>query len=358
MSVMFRMSEAVRGARHRARAYAGFAPLPWGIDLLLTDACNLRCSYCPITTDMVTKRPSAMMDTGRAIRFLDSVAPFKPMIRIFGGEPFLHPEWPRIFAAAVRNGLPITVVTNATRLVGRAEELVKSGLLAVGISVDPEGVNDHYRGKGTFSICEQVVREIRAAREQLGSATPQIEIYSTVYEGTYSSLVAWTEQLRGWNIDTLRFQHQIWLRTAQRPESEHLIAKAIGDSTFFRSDVDTYCSDVMPNVDPLVLERELRAIGRTEYPFRVEFHPPLPIEEMMAFYRDPEFKRQTARSCQLISNYAFVDPRGRLYPCLTLDMGNVFEQPFETVWNGSKFRAFRRLLRREQRLPLCERCPA
>jgi MoaA/NifB/PqqE/SkfB family radical SAM enzyme len=343
---------------HSLRTLAGYAPPPWGIDLLLTDACNLRCTYCPITTDMVTKRPSAMMDAGKAIRFMESVKDFRPMIRIFGGEPFLHPEWPRIFAAAVANGLPITVVTNGTRLVGRAEELVKSGLLAVGISIDPPEVNDFYRGDGVFATCERVVREIGDAKRRLGSSTPQIEIYSTVYEGTYAKLTSWAEQLRDWNIDTLRFQHQIWLRTAQRPESEYLIEKAIGDSTFFRSDVDTYCSDDMPNVDPLVLERELRALGETEYPYRIEYHPPLPIEEMMEFYRDTEFKRQTARSCTLISNYAFVDPRGRLYPCLTLDMGNVFEQPFERVWNGSKFRAFRKLLRREQRLPLCERCPA
>ncbi|HEX7155483.1 MAG TPA: radical SAM/SPASM domain-containing protein [Thermoanaerobaculia bacterium] len=337
---------------------AGYAPLPWGIDLLLTDACNLRCSYCPITTDMQTKRPSAMMDTGKAIRFLQSVAPFKPMIRIFGGEPFLHPEWPRIFAAAVENGLPITVVTNATRLVGRAEELIKSGLLAVGISVDPQGVNDHYRGDGTYEICEQVVREIHEAKQRLGLKTPLVEIYSTVYEGTYNQITSWAEKLRGWNIDMLRFQHQIWLRTAQRPTSEVMIKKAIGESTFFRSDVDTYCSDTMPNVDVDVLEAQLREVITTEYPFGLEFHPPLPIQEMMEYYRDPDFKRQTARSCTLISNYAFVDPRGRLYPCLTLDMGNVFEKPFESVWNGKKFRAFRRLLRREQRLPLCERCPA
>lgn len=337
---------------------AGYAPLPWGIDLLLTDACNLRCTYCPITTDMETKRPSAMMDTGKAIAFLESVASFRPMIRIFGGEPFLHPEWPRIFAAAVANSLPITVVTNGTRLVGRAEELVRSGLLAVGISIDPPDANDEFRGAGTFAICAQVVKEIREAKERLGSSTPQIEIYTTVYEATHSRLSEWAEILRMWQIDTLRFQHQIWLRTAQRPESEHLITKAIGDSTFFRSDVDTYCSDEMPKVDPEVLERELRHVQTSEYPFRVEFHPPLPIEEMMAFYRDPDFKRQTARSCTLISNYAFVDPRGRLYPCLTLDMGNVFRDSFESVWNGTKFRAFRRLLRREQRLPLCERCPA
>lgn len=336
----------------------GYARLPWGIDLLLTDACNLRCTYCPITTDMVTQRPSAVMETAKAIAFMQSVAPFRPMIRFFGGEPLIHPEWPRIFAAARDNGLPFTVVTNGTRILGHAEELVKTGILAVGISVDPPAAHDRYRGKGTFEMCRQVVRELHEAKARLGSATPQIEIYTTVYDGTYDALADWAELLRDWNIETLRLQHQIWLRTAQRPESEWLITRAIGDSEFFRSDVDTYCSDVMPAIDTAVLEQQLRTVYEGVYPFRVEVHPPLPVAEMLDFYRNPDFKRQTARPCTLIANYAFVDPRGRLYPCLTLDMGNVFEKPFEAVWNGRRFRAFRRLLRREQRLPLCERCPA
>ena len=343
---------------HTLKRTVGFAPLPWGIDLLLTDACNLRCTYCPITTDMNVKRPSAVMDTSRATKFLESVAHFRPMIRMFGGEPFLHPEWPRIFSVAVSNGLPITVVTNGTRLVGKGEELVRSGLSAVGISIDPPGPNDQYRGDGTFAICESVVHEIARAKEKLGSATPLIEIYSTVYEGTYSLLRSWADRLATWPIATLRLQHQIWLRTAQRPVSERMIRDAIGDSTFFRSDVDTYCSDDMPNIDIAVLEQQLQHIATTPYPYKMEFHPPLPVQEMLEFYRNPDFRRVTERPCTLISNYAFVDPRGRLYPCLTLDMGNVFERPFEEVWNGRKFRAFRRLLRREQRLPLCERCPA
>ena len=137
-----------------------------------------------------------------------------------------------------------------------------------------------------------------------------------------------------------------------------MIRKATGDSTFFRSDVDTYCSDVMPNVDVDVLETQLRVLETKAFPFKMEYHPPLPIREMMEFYRNPNFRRETQRPCTLISNYAFVDPRGRLYPCLTLDMGNVFDKPFESVWNGRKFRAFRQLLHREERLPLCERCPA
>jgi MoaA/NifB/PqqE/SkfB family radical SAM enzyme len=336
----------------------GYAPLPWGIDLLLTDACNLRCTYCPITTDMVTLRPSAVMDTGKALRFLESVAPFRPMIRMFGGEPLLHPEWPRIFARTHELGLPFTIVTNGTRIAGHAEELVRSGITAVGISVDPPVAHEKHRGAGSFAMCRSVIDELHDAKARLGSGTPLIEIFTTVYDGTYDHLIEWADELRTWPIDMLRFQHQIWLRTAQRPVSEALIAGACGDSEFFRSDVDTYCSDHMPDVDSAVLERHLLHLRATQYPFKVEFHPPLPVHEMLEFYRNPGFRRVTERPCTLISSYAFVDPRGRLYPCLTLDMGNVFDEPFPDVWNGEKFRAFRRLLREHERLPLCERCPA
>jgi len=336
----------------------GYAPLPWGIDLLLTDACNLRCTYCPITTDMLALRPSAVMDTDQALRFLESVAHFRPMIRMFGGEPLLHPEWPRIFAHTHALGLPFTLVTNGTRIAGRAEELVRSGITAIGISVDPPAAHDRHRGVGSFALCRTAIDELRDVKARLGSGTPLIEIFTTVYEGTYAHLVEWADELRTWPIDMLRLQHQIWLRTAQRPVSEALIESACGDATFFRSDVDTYCSDAMPDVDAEVLERQLRHLHATHYPFKIELHPPLPVHEMIEFYRNPDFKRVTERPCTLISSYTFVDPRGRLYPCLTLDMGSVFDEPFHEVWNGEKFRAFRRLLREHERLPLCERCPA
>jgi MoaA/NifB/PqqE/SkfB family radical SAM enzyme len=353
-SIRGRLAGIASGARVRA----GFAPLPGGIDLLLTDACNLHCRYCPVAANMAAGRRAVFMDTARAIEFLHSVAQFRPAIRFFGGEPFLHPDWPRIFSAAVRTGLPIRAVTNGTRLLGRADELVRSGLLAIGISVDPPAAHDRFRGEGTFAACERAVAEIRRARERLGSPTPAIEIFTTVHEGTYPALTRWAEQLHDWNIDMLRLQHQIWFSRSRRPASERLIAGAIGDPAFFGSDVDSYCTDAAPNVDPEVLERELRGVMSARHPFRVECYPPLPPEELVEFYRDPDFERTTARACSLIWNYAFVDPVGRLYPCMTLDMGNVFERPFDEVWNGSRFRAFRRLLRRERRLPLCERCPA
>src|SRR5206468_3541139 len=79
------------------RRRRGYAKLPWGIDLLLTDACNLRCSYCPIWGEnSKLPAPAAFMDTGAALRLVSEVAAFRPMIRLFGGEPFIHPEWRKV----------------------------------------------------------------------------------------------------------------------------------------------------------------------------------------------------------------------------------------------------------------------
>jgi MoaA/NifB/PqqE/SkfB family radical SAM enzyme len=349
------MSRFVDAYRRRL----GYAALPWGIDLLLTDACNLRCSYCPIWgDDAVVPAPGNFMDTGAALRFIDEVAAFRPMIRLFGGEPFIHPEWRRVVASAREHGLQCTAVSNGMRLAREAEDVVRSGLLAVGISLDTNGpVNDALRGRGTLATIQRGLDALAAAKERLGSQTPQVEIYTTVHEGTYAHLADWAEELSSWRIEKLRLQHLIWFSSTQHRDSMNLLREAIPNPVFFRSEDASYTRDDLPKIDGEILASQLAALRAKEYPFRIESHPDLPVEEMVRYYGETEYRRHDRLACTTMENYAFVDPRGRLYPCLTLDMGNVFESSFAAVWNGSRFRAFRRLIRREQRLPLCHRCP-
>jgi MoaA/NifB/PqqE/SkfB family radical SAM enzyme len=336
----------------------GFSDPPWGIDLLLTDACNLRCTYCPIWgEDAVYKNP-AMMATGAALGFLDDVAPFKPMIRLFGGEPFLHPDWRRVVERVRELGMFCTSVSNGQRLVREAEDVVRSGMLAIGISLDTDSpINDALRGKGSLDKVRRGLQLLREAKARLGIETPRVEIYTTVHEGTYAYLADWADELAGWGIDKLRLQHLIWCSSTQLQDSKNLLREAIGEPDFFRKEDVGFCRDEVPAIDARLLLEQLRALRERSYPFAIESHPDLPVEEMDRYYGEKEFERHGRPSCTTMESYAFVDPRGRLYPCMTLDMGNVFEQPFLEVWNGSRFRAFRRLIRREKRLPLCHRCP-
>ncbi|HEX3527080.1 MAG TPA: radical SAM protein [Thermoanaerobaculia bacterium] len=341
------------------RRRLGYAAPPWGIDLLLTDACNLRCTYCPIWGEnSALPAPAAFMDTGGALRLIDSVAGFHPMIRLFGGEPFLHPEWPRIVAAVRARGLHCTAVSNGMRLAREAEEVVRSGLLAVGISLDTNApVNDALRGDGSLATVRRGIQAVTEAKRRLGSDTPGIEIYTTVHEGTYARLVEWAAELSSWGIAKLRLQHLIWFSSAQRETSFELLRGVLPDPSFFRAEDASFCQDKLPRIDLEILAEQLRILRATPHPFVIESHPDLSVDEMVRYYGTAEYTRHDKVDCTTMESYAFVDPRGRLYPCLTLDMGNVFEEPFLLVWNGSRFRAFRRLIRREKRLPLCHRCP-
>jgi len=298
------------------------------------------------------------MDVGGALRLIESVAAFRPMIRLFGGEPFIHPAWPQVVAAVRSQGLHCTAVSNGMRLAKEADEIVESGLLAVGISLDTDSsVNDALRGNGSLATVRRGLQAVAEAKQRLGSQAPQIEIYTTVHEGTYARLAEWAEELCSWGISKLRLQHLIWFSSAQRDASFELLRGVLPDPSFFRAEDASFTQDKLPRIDLEILAEQLRIVRGARYPFTVESHPDLSVDEMVRYYSTAEYTRRDKVDCTTMESYAFVDPRGRLYPCLTLDMGNVFEEPFLTVWNGSRFRAFRRLIRREKRLPLCHRCP-
>ncbi|HYM62564.1 MAG TPA: SPASM domain-containing protein, partial [Thermoanaerobaculia bacterium] len=174
-----------------------------------------------------------------------------------------------------------------------------------------------------------------------------------------SDLSRWAEELRGWDVHILRIQHLIWFSPSQFGRSMELLQRDLPGQApeLFRQEERSYMRDVLPAIDVAVLIEELRKLRAGNYPFRIELHPDLSLDDMARYYGDPEFRREDRLDCTTMESYAFVDPRGRLYPCITLDMGNVFDTPFPEIWNGPRLRAFRRLIRREHRLPLCHRCP-
>jgi sulfatase maturation enzyme AslB (radical SAM superfamily) len=292
------------GPINALRKWRGYSSPPWGIDLLLTDGCNLRCSYCPIWGENASvPSPPNLMDTDAALRLIDSVAGFRPMIRLFGGEPFIHPQWRRIVEHARDRGLHCTSVSNGMRLIKEAEDVVRSGMLAVGISLDTsQPVNDAARGKGVLDTVKRGLRAVREARERLGAATPRVEIYTTVHEGTYEYLTDWAAELRSWDIDKLRLQHLIWFSSRQLDDSMELLRGALPDPAFFRSEHVSYRQDTLPRIDVHRLAAQLQTLRSGSYPFEIESHPDLPVEEMVRYYGETEYQRRDRLECTTMEN--------------------------------------------------------
>lgn len=340
----------------------GYASLPHHIDLVLTDDCNLNCSYCPrllMQRDNVGGVETVYMETGRVLNLLDEFSFFQPQpkLRLFGGEPFLHPEWDVIVQYALEKGLLCSCVTNGTLISSQAERILKSGIGAVGISLDGhEASLSKERGKNTFESAIEGLDELNRLKKRHNKKYPVIQVYTTVHARNVNHLVDFAYFLQGRNISLYRIQQLIWVSSKQLERSLSIIENYLGDGKFFGPEAG-FIRSTAPNIDCEVLSRQIKELKELEFPFPVIFHPDVSIDELMT-YHAYDYKRDFPTRCRTIENCSYIDPKGRLYPCLTVDMGNTFEKPFRSLWNGPLFRKFRRMIRREGRLPVCIRCPA
>jgi radical SAM protein with 4Fe4S-binding SPASM domain len=64
--------------------------------------------------------------------------------------------------------------------------------------------------------------------------------------------------------------------------------------------------------------------------------------------------------CYYAWDQARINPYGDVYACgpISINMGNVTQQPLATIWNNEQFRHFRKLLRRHRLFPKCTKCCA
>lgn len=73
-----------------------------------------------------------------------------------------------------------------------------------------------------------------------------------------------------------------------------------------------------------------------------------------------EIKERFPHICSMATSYVKIEPNGKVFPCCRgpqeLEMGNVYEQPFEQIWNGEKYRAFRRRMNSRDYPQVCRTC--
>ena len=136
-------------------------PVPEKVTIAITAACNLRCIGCRYGRDFM---PNAQLPTSIVGDLLTDVAAAGyPTVRLYGGEPLLHPDLPLFVQLALRAGIKPYVTTNGILLQRRMRELHDAGLRAVTIGF--YGVADAYDAyvakDGAFSRLEQSVAAVR-----------------------------------------------------------------------------------------------------------------------------------------------------------------------------------------------------
>lgn len=115
-------------------------PQPRNLTIAITAYCNLRCAGCRYGRDFM---PGAQLPLETVLDLLDDAKQAEiESVRLYGGEPLLHPDLPQMVRHARKLGLGVYVTTNAILLAEKVDELYAAGLRDFTIGF--YGVGDHY----------------------------------------------------------------------------------------------------------------------------------------------------------------------------------------------------------------------
>ena len=265
----------------------------------LTAACNLSCRYCRASASH--EPDQGELDTDEAKRFVESIAPLKPMLILSGGEPLLRPDLFQIIRLAVSLGIRVSLASNGTLITsGLAEEIADSGVSRVSISLDgaDAAMHDHGRGQGSFE------RSIKGIENLRGRVDFQINF--TVTQKNQSELIRIFDLAEKLGAAAL---HIFFLVPTGRGREEDVIT-------------------------PVRQEEMLRQIeGERD---RRTLEVQVTCAPQYARLKKPGHGRGSG-GCLAGRRFVFVSRKGEVYPCgyLPLRVGSVREKNFIEIWENS-----------------------
>lgn len=136
-------------------------PSPRLIMLALTSYCNLRCQGCKYGRDFMAGSQLSWEHIRDVLDDAKEAGIYK--VRLYGGEPLLHPDLPRIVAYCKEIGLAPAVTTNAVGLSSRIDELYAAGLrdLSIGFYGVGAAYDEYTQRPGRSKRMESSISDVR-----------------------------------------------------------------------------------------------------------------------------------------------------------------------------------------------------
>lgn len=290
--------------------------MPITLMLEPTNVCNLKCPLCPTGADLLGRK-KGMMKFNDFKKIVDELGPYLIHLRLWNwGEPLINKDIYRMIKYAKKFDIFVNTSTNSFFLTEKnVGKLVRSGLDELIISLDgaSEETYRKYRKKGSFSKVLDAMKKLVLEKRKLRSKTPVIKMQFIVMKHN---------------------EHEV--------EKAIKLAKDIGvDEIFFKT------------------------VGMMDTAVYEPIEKYLPENKSFRRYKVEEGKIKSGKInnfCDYVWDETTINVDGSVVPCCrdahnSYVFGNVFEQPFKSIWNNNKYIDFRKqVLRDKTKIGLCKYC--
>jgi len=328
-----------------------------------TGACNLRCKMCGqygekgIMNDCAAEENKKTLPLETWKNFVDQIAPNKPTIYVWGGEPFLYPDLMPLCKYMTDKKLFVSVNTNGTLMERHAEQIVRDKWGTIFVSLDAfRDVNDDLRGKGSYDKVIAGLKAVDREKKKVNTKYPMLAIVTVVTNKNYLDLPEFEEALKEYNIDL----HIYNLGTYT---NDKIVAT---QKQFMKEKLDTdidcleaYNTGYNEGIDGQKLHTILRDIQEKNYGHTILTVPTLNPQKTHTYYSEletPVRNHCVVPWCQLNVNY-----NGDVHYCADYTdyiLGNIKDQPIKEIYNGDRANKFRKAINECEggMFPGCLRC--
>jgi uncharacterized protein len=310
--------------------------------LLITQTCNLKCSYCFAEAYLGSHSDNRVMSPATARTAIERVfksVPHLPEILFFGGEPLIGfatikeaVQASEEYCSAHQAGRPaFSITTNGTLIDQEVIEFFQTHRFSVTISLDgPPHINDKQRrflsGRGTYDTVKKNIDRLRNAGIEIG------------IEGVFTKNHVMCKE-------TIESTYQFLRESGAR---DICLTPAIGRATDefldgqFSADLERICTDSTERIMDSWL---------TDSPIKMPYWYDI-LDALMS-------RNGKTRFCGAGYNGITVDSSGKVFPCYTLMdsslcMGSVYDKEFP----GEDFRRVTALVLQTSKdsFPKCVKC--
>lgn len=343
---------AVSLSRLRALASEGERlPLPTELYIESTTRCNESCDQCPRTH---LGRDADRDITLAEVRHIVEQLPALRRVVLHGlGEPLMNRELPQIVAYLHACGVYTLFNSNALLLnEARGRALIAAGLDELRVSMDGATPATYARVRGVNQkALPHIVHHLTAferLKRDLGAPTPRTSLWFTAMRENIAELPRLIDIAAETSIREVYVQRFIYfgkgLATADQALSRQVREREI--------------------IQEIIAATEARCqvLG-------IRFTATGASTPAVYLGRDGSTGRDNPRpwtACQRPFTLAYITAHGAVYSCCFAPfhpgprqervLGNAFEQPFDDIWNGARYRAFRQAFESDSPWSQCAGC--
>lgn len=346
--------------------------LPNEISFKITTRCTFRCKHCYLWNNNGYYRQFNTKETTQDIeleifnKVLSETRESNSSIRISGGEPLVHHNFPELITMLAKFNRKITLFTNGFLLNKHIDQILKiSRNLNIVISLDGmTSEHENIRGKNTFVKVIKNIQLLIDLKRQ-GQYHGRITINSFISNDLIPNISEFIEFICQLDIDKFFLNFPWFLDKVDVNKMD----------IFYKDNFSQICNKTLPGSPSwhtftyqLTSENLRNALIILKSYKKIIINNGVrinPFSEYTKIVDEENFKNKLFNQipifCTAISNSMIIQPDGMVSACTAfpeIELGLISKRSVKEIWNSEKFNSIRKIINNSL-LPgkACSKCP-